>query len=800
MKTKTTFLLFLSLCSSLILTGCNIFENRNENSSSINNFEPYEYTTEDIKYYTNANEKICEFTSKNKVNIYTKAFDGYCAVALANIGDYYGPVLVGEDPIQVCFKLNNVVTEAGGSFIYDDKEYYYSKAENFIFGNLNETIKYDNYFSRYTTLEEVARDIVSKAVFEEIDPSIKNEFRYTEKPDGTYSISASAYSYGKEEIIIPSSYNGKKITSIDSNGFSGMKSLKSVRFADNSNITSIGKNAFNSCSSLKYVVIPDNIISIDSYAFNQCSEELMIYCEAESKPSGYYTNSYNDSDWYGSADKIWWGTYDYFVSENYIYGLKLNDTLIICKYLMEDEDVIILDEYNKYKVSEIGRYSFYNKTKIKSVNLPKSLLEIQQNAFNKCSQLEKIEIPAGVKKIGTYAFSECSSLKFAKIPDTVVTIDSYAFNKCSEELMIYCEAESKPNGYYTNSYNDSDWYGNADIVWWGMLDYIETDNYIFGVKIDETLSVSKYIGDEVNVIVPSGFDGKDVTSIGSYAFQGKNRVKTISLPDSLKKIASYSFNKCSQLEKIDIPKGTEYIGTYAFSECSSLKFAKIPDSVASIDSYAFNKCSEELMIYCEAESKPNGYYTNSYNDSDWYGNADIVWWGMLDYIETDNYIFGVKIDETLSVSKYIGSETDVLVPSSYNNIEITNIGKRAFQGKNKIKQIVLPNNITSIDSYSFDGCSLLEKVKLSNNLSFIGTRSFNNCYSLEYIIIPVSVITIESYTFYGCSSNLSIYCEVKSRPSGYYTNSYNDSDWYGNGKVYYGEDWEYDESGTPVIK
>jgi len=121
MKTKTTFLLFLSLCSSLILTGCNIFENRNENSSSINNFEPYEYTTEDIKYYTNANEKICEFTSKNKVNIYTKAFDGYCAVALANICDYYGPVLVGEDPIQVCFKLNNVVTEAGGSFIYDDK-------------------------------------------------------------------------------------------------------------------------------------------------------------------------------------------------------------------------------------------------------------------------------------------------------------------------------------------------------------------------------------------------------------------------------------------------------------------------------------------------------------------------------------------------------------------------------------------------------------------------------------------------------------------------------------------------------
>ena len=84
------------------------------------------------------------------------------------------------------------------------------------------------------------------------------------------------------------------VTSIGSSAFYNCTGLTTVTFEEGSELVSIGMEAFYNCSSLTSITIPSTITSIGSYAFRDCSN-LTIYCEVESKPSGW-SSSWNNSN------------------------------------------------------------------------------------------------------------------------------------------------------------------------------------------------------------------------------------------------------------------------------------------------------------------------------------------------------------------------------------------------------------------------------------------------------------------------------------------------------------------------
>ena len=98
------------------------------------------------------------------------------------------------------------------------------------------------------------------------------------------------YTDGEEKILV--GYTGTEthltlpsyITKINQYAFYECSSLTSIEIPDS--VTSIGYEAFYRCSSLTSIEIPDSVTSIGSYAFSGCYS-LTIYCEAESKPSGW---------------------------------------------------------------------------------------------------------------------------------------------------------------------------------------------------------------------------------------------------------------------------------------------------------------------------------------------------------------------------------------------------------------------------------------------------------------------------------------------------------------------------------
>ena len=84
--------------------------------------------------------------------------------------------------------------------------------------------------------------------------------------------------------------------------------------------------------------------------------------------------------------------------------------------------------------------------------------------------------------------------------------------------------------------------------------------------------------------------GKNVTSIGEYAFHYCYSLASITIPDSVTFIGSYASRYCYSLASITIPDSVTHIDGYAFQHCHSLASITIPDSVTSIGSYAFRYC------------------------------------------------------------------------------------------------------------------------------------------------------------------------------------------------------------------
>jgi len=86
-----------------------------------------------------------------------------------------------------------------------------------------------------------------------------------------------------------------------------------------------------------------------------------------------------------------------------------------------------------------------------------------------------------------------------------------------------------------------------------------------------------------------------------------------------------------------LPPGVTTINNYAFKKCTSLTKLWIPVSCTSIpgSSYGyapFNGCSSSLTLYCEVESKPDGWstYWNYYSSS---GTLTVVWGTSLEEFE-----------------------------------------------------------------------------------------------------------------------------------------------------------------------
>ena len=151
--------------------------------------------------------------------------------------------------------------------------------------------------------------------------------------------------------------------------------------------------------------------------------------------------------------------------------------------------------------------------------------------------------------------------------------------------------------------------------------------------------------------------------------------------------------------------------------------------------------------------------------------ADILTYGDFQYEVND--------DNTVTIIRYMGNDSQAIIPDKINgknvvyiglkafyrcdnltNITIpssvTTIGNAAFHSCTNLAYVNIPNSVTSIGNGAFYNCITLTKIQFPNNIKYIGQKSFEGCENLTSIVIPDSVVEIGESAFVGCYSLTSI--------------------------------------------
>ncbi len=416
----------------------------------------------------------------------------------------------------------------------------------------------------------------------------------------------------------------------------------------------------------------------------------------------------------------------------------------------ETRNLVIPDTIENKPVVEIAEYTFQGRDNIKSISFGKNLVRIGGGAFWQCGDLTgTIELPSSIEYVGTDAFAGTNLAK--------VTLNSKAVYEKTQEGYIYYMNfdEWNPKGLIIDDIVEEKFQNietltipstidgqevvavyayfrgtslkkvtfNNEIIY-GVTDdgyvYSEYDNRIY---IDDIL-LDKFIGVQ-EITIPNTIEGKEVvevyisimdTDIKKAYFKGKiyqgvteqglyywqNDDDTITIYDYTR---IYD-DEVEQPVDITIPDTIEgmkvtTIGAYAFSYSyiNSIDFGANLTTIAHDAFYMTEFTFDTLDL-------PT-HITNI--ESTAFERTEVtVKQGGKNLIEVyDNIKYMFRGNNAIIIGITSEIEDNVVIPSSVNNIPVTEIADNALvttrtdNWGDNIKTLTIPSSITKLGEYAF---------------------------------------------------------------------------------------------------
>ena len=113
-------------------------------------------------------------------------------------------------------------------------------------------------------------------------------------------------------------------------------------------------------------------------------------------------------------------------------------------------------------------------------------------------------------------------------------------------------------------------------------------------------------------------------------------------------------------------------------------------------------------------------------------------------------------DKTCEIIHYLGSATELEIPSTLNGYNVISIGWEAFKNYTSLASVTIPNSVTSIGGYAFCGCTSLASITIPDSVTSIDNMAFEDCTSLASVTIGNGVTSIDCSSFKNCTSLASI--------------------------------------------
>lgn len=302
-------------------------------------------------------------------------------------------------------------------------------------------------------------------------------------------------------------------------------------------------------------------------------------------------------------------------------------------------------------------------------------------------------------------------------------------------------------------------------------------------------------------------EGSQLKSIGSNAFWGSEhlypRFKEIKIPDSVETIGNGAFRHCQNLERITLPSALQTLsnGTFygcaalsevtfpaslktieksAFGYCRNLSEVKLPASLTTIQSYVFNGCSALKTVFYDGSLAQWNHITAN-NDADNDADKDVLGYSCPSLVTGDYtaQFISVKDDpfaypppKTVTITKYTGTESTVILPSTISSWPVTKIGEDALKDNTTITSVTIPASVTEIGSNAFAGCTNLTIVNYAGDWSNLTIQSGNPAvqdaanaplFDFEFILNNTAVV-VTNYKYNGAAADVTIPSRYQGKP------------------------------------
>lgn len=471
----------------------------------------------------------------------------------------------------------------------------------------------------------------------------ETNFEYAEQGDGTLTIIN--YTGTALSIEVPDSIDGKTVTAISKDAFRGFSNFVSLTLPDT--LVKIGDSAFFDCEALSSVDLGSSVQLLGPQCFSNCDRlETIVIPNSATKMGSAFA---------------------------FCHGLKMvqlgnrveniNNAFFYCTNLTE----VVLPGSIRYM-----DYAFGECTKLVNVTISEGVERLDYSFYG-CTSLQSIAIPKTVKYIGWSTFASCTNLTSAIVYNPSAEIFDDAFANCPR-LKLYGKAGSTTQAYAAE-FN----------LRFEAIDISDTNTFEYTVNPDNTVTVTGYLGSQVNVTIPKTIDGKPVTKIASRAFYNKPIFSVTSQAD-ITHIGEYAFYGCVYLINVSMKDTLRFVGVSAF---------------------------EGTALY---NNTPNGLI--------YVGKVAVRYNGVM--LSNTNLVLR---NNTLAIADGAFSWCKGLERISLGN-GITVIGEGAFSHCSKLQAVHMPASVLTIGIGAFGSCTSLTEASIPNTSTAIAPNAFEHCDAL----------------------------------------------------------------------
>jgi hypothetical protein len=112
-------------------------------------------------------------------------------------------------------------------------------------------------------------------------------------------------------------------------------------------------------------------------------------------------------------------------------------------------------------------------------------------------------------------------------------------------------------------------------------------------------------------------------------------------------------------------------------------------------------------------------------------------------VSENGFYYRIMEDGTARITRYVGKDSEVYIPSTLGGRTVASIGERAFAMCLHVRQVVFPNTMKMIDNEVFIGCTNLVTVVIPKSVTQIGARA------IGYSFTQGGYVKSDKVTIYG---------------------------------------------------